>query len=90
MGGFAGLRRFWLWIFFKFCLIVPLRILSGFLLSGVLADGAGVTRQTIIAIEAGKYAPSLPLAFRIARAFGVSIDDVFRYEETDSEPGKGE
>jgi putative transcriptional regulator len=34
-----------------------------------LADKAGVTRQTIIAIEAGKYAPSLPLAFRIARAF---------------------
>jgi len=47
-----------------------------------------VTRQTIIAIEAGKYAPSLPLAFRIAHAFGVSIDDVFRYEDTDSEPDR--
>jgi putative transcriptional regulator len=46
-----------------------------------LADKAGVTRQTIIAIEQGKYAPSLPLAFKIARAFGVGIDDVFEFEE---------
>ncbi len=45
-----------------------------------LADKAGVTRQTIIAIEAGKYAPSLPLAFKIARTFGLSIEDVFQYE----------
>ena len=48
-----------------------------------LADKAGVTRQTIIAIEAGKYAPSLPLAFRIARTFGVSIEDIFQYENED-------
>ncbi len=46
-----------------------------------LADKAGVTRQTIIAIEHGKYAPSLPLAFKIARAFKVGIDDVFKFEE---------
>ena len=46
-----------------------------------LADKAGVTRQTIIAIEQGKYAPSLPLAFKIARAFKVGIDDVFQFEE---------
>lgn len=46
-----------------------------------LADKTQVTRQTIIAIEQGKYAPSLPLAFKIARAFGVGIDDVFEYEE---------
>ena len=45
-----------------------------------LADKAGVTRQTIIAIEQGKYAPSLPLAFKIARAFEVGIDDVFEFE----------
>ncbi len=45
-----------------------------------LADKAGVTRQTIIAIEAGKYAPSLPLAFRIARAFGATVEDVFQYD----------
>ena len=48
-----------------------------------LADKVGVTRQTIIAIEAGKYAPSLPLAFRIARTFGVSIEDIFQYENED-------
>jgi len=46
-----------------------------------LARRAGVTRQTIIAIEAGKYAPSLTLAFRIARAFEVGIEDVFQYQE---------
>jgi len=46
-----------------------------------LADKAGVTRQTIIAIEAGKYAPSLPLAFRIARAFHTSVEDVFQYQD---------
>jgi len=46
-----------------------------------LADKVGVTRQTILAIEAGKYAPSLPLAFRIARAFSASVEDVFTYED---------
>ncbi len=46
-----------------------------------LANRAGVTRQTIIAIEGGKYAPSLPLAFRIAKVFGVSVEDVFQYED---------
>lgn len=45
-----------------------------------LADKVSVTRQTIIAIEAGKYAPSLPLAFRIARAFNTTVEDVFLYE----------
>jgi putative transcriptional regulator len=49
-----------------------------------LADKAGVTRQTIIAIESGKYAPSLPLAFKIARTFNVSIEDVFQYENEQS------
>jgi len=44
-----------------------------------LADKAGVTRQTIIAIEAGKYSPSLSLAFRIAKAFGKGIEEVFQY-----------
>ncbi len=48
-----------------------------------LADKAGVTRQTIFAIESGKYAPSLPLAFRIAKAFGVGIEEVFLYEEAE-------
>jgi len=46
-----------------------------------LAERVEVTRQTIIALEAGKYAPSLPLAFRIARVFGVAIEEVFQYDE---------
>ena len=45
-----------------------------------LADLAGCTRQTIIALEAGRYSPSLALAFRIARALGVGVEDVFQYE----------
>lgn len=45
-----------------------------------LATKAGASRQTIIAVEAGKYAPSLELAFRIADAFGVKIGEVFDYE----------
>ena len=48
-----------------------------------LADKVGVTRQTIIAIESGRYSPSLPLAFKLARAFGVSIEQVFQYEDED-------
>jgi putative transcriptional regulator len=51
-----------------------------------LADLAGVTRQTIIAIEQGKYAPSLPLAFRIALAFGVPLESVFQYEPESPAP----
>ena len=46
-----------------------------------LADKAEVTRQTIIAIEAGQYSPSLELAIKIAKAFGKKVDDVFEYEE---------
>jgi putative transcriptional regulator len=45
-----------------------------------LADRVGAARQTIIALEAGKYAPSLLLAFRLARAFGVKTEDVFQWE----------
>lgn len=43
-----------------------------------LAEQVGVTQQTIITIEANRYSPSLKLAFRIARAFGVSVEDVFQ------------
>jgi putative transcriptional regulator len=57
-----------------------LRFENGEMTQQQLADRVGVTRQTIIAIEAGKYAPSLPLAFRIARTFGVPIEKVFQYE----------
>ena len=45
-----------------------------------LAQRVGVTRQTIIALEAGRYAPSLPLAVRIARVFGVGVEDVFQID----------
>jgi putative transcriptional regulator len=44
-----------------------------------LADIIGVTRQTIIAIEKGKYSPSLELAFKIARVFGAKVEEVFTY-----------
>ena len=61
-----------------------LRFENGQMTQLQLADKVGVTRQTIIAIEAGKYAPSLPLAFRIARTFGVSIEQVFQYDEQET------
>jgi len=45
-----------------------------------LGEAVGVTRQTIIAIEQGRYSPSLETAFRIARLFGVGLEDVFGWE----------
>jgi putative transcriptional regulator len=48
-----------------------------------LADRIGVTRQTIIAIEQGRYSPSLEMAFQIAEVFGVPLDEVFGYSEAD-------
>jgi putative transcriptional regulator len=59
-----------------------LRFEKGEMTQQQLADAVGVTRQTIIAIEQGKYAPSLLLAFKIAGAFSVSIERVFQYTET--------
>ena len=52
-----------------------------------LAERVGVTRQTINAIEAGKYSPSLEVAFRIALAFGVRLEEVFSYESS-AAPGR--
>jgi putative transcriptional regulator len=46
-----------------------------------LADRIGVTRQTVIAIEQARYSPSIEMAFKIARVFGVGLDDVFQYPE---------
>ena len=60
--------------------IRKLRFFANEMTQQELAEKAEVSRQTIIAIEAGKYAPSLELAFRIADAFGVKIGDVFDYE----------
>lgn len=61
--------------------IRKLRFENGQITQQQLADKAGVTRQTIIATESGKYAPSLPLAFRIAQTFGVPIENVFQYNK---------
>jgi putative transcriptional regulator len=49
-----------------------------------LAQRIGVTRQTIIAIEQGRYSPSLEVAFQIAQVFKVPLDEVFQYPEGDS------
>jgi putative transcriptional regulator len=56
-----------------------LRFEAGEMTQQALADRVGVTRQTILAIEAAKYAPSLELAFRIAAAFGRPLAEVFEY-----------
>ena len=48
---------------------------------GELANAVGVSRQTIISIENGRYDPSLDLAFRLARYFDMSVEDIFHYEE---------
>jgi len=61
-----------------------LRFENGQMTQQQLADKTGVTRQTIIAIEAGKYSPSLTLAFRMARTFGVGVEEVFQYEDEES------
>ena len=58
--------------------IRPLREQAG-LTQAELAKRIGVTRQTLIAIEQGKYSPTLELAFQISRTFGVGLDDVFQY-----------
>ena len=57
--------------------IRTLRFVAGEMTQQELAERTGVSRQTIIAVEAGKYSPSLELAFRIAEAFGVPIAEVF-------------
>lgn len=56
------------------------RFLAGEMTQAELGDRIGVTRQTIAAIEAGKYSPTLEAAFRIARVFGKPLEDVFRWE----------
>lgn len=61
--------------------IRTLRFLSGEMTQGDLGEHVGVTRQTIAAIEQGKYSPSLEVAFRIARVFGKPLEEVFQWEE---------
>lgn len=56
---------------------------NGQMSQAALADAIGVTRQTVITIEQGRYTPSLESAFRIARVFGVGVEDVFGWEEAE-------
>jgi putative transcriptional regulator len=63
-----------------------LRFNAGEMTQQQLADLAGASRQTIVAIEKGNYSPSLELAFRIARAFNASLDEVFSYLPDPDEP----
>jgi putative transcriptional regulator len=65
--------------------IRALRFADGEMTQADLAERIGVTRQTIIAIEQGRYSPSLEMAFRIARVFKVPLDDVFHYPSTSEE-----
>lgn len=63
--------------------IRALRFANGEMTQADLATRIGVTRQTVIAIEQGRYSPSLEMAFQIARVFGVPLDDVFGYPDAD-------
>lgn len=62
-----------------------LRAAHGDMTQAELARRIGVTRQTVIAIEQGRYSPSLEMAFQIARAFGVPLDAVFLYPDDSEE-----
>jgi putative transcriptional regulator len=64
--------------------IRALRFARGEMTQAELADRIGVTRQTVIAIEQGRYSPSLEVAFQIAHVFGVPLEDVFQYPEGDA------
>jgi putative transcriptional regulator len=61
--------------------IRALRFANGEMTQADLAERIGVTRQTVIAIEQGRYSPSLEMAFQIARVFKVPLDDVFHYPD---------
>ena len=65
-----------------------LRFDNGEMTQQALAEKVGVTRQTIIALESGRYAPSLLLAFRLASVFSLRVEDVFQYGD-DSADGNG-
>ena len=67
--------------------IRKLRFHCGEMTQQQLAEKIGVTRQTVVAIEGEKYSPSLEVAFRIARVFGVPLEEVFQYEPIESEGG---
>lgn len=62
-----------------------LRFAHGEMTQAELAERIGVTRQTVIAIEQGRYSPSLEMAFQIARVFKVPLDEVFQYPDIEGE-----
>ncbi|MBT2528704.1 helix-turn-helix transcriptional regulator [Streptomyces sp. ISL-99] len=64
--------------------IRALRFTHGEMTQAELAGRIGVSRQTVIAIEQGRYSPSLEMAFQIARVFGVPLDEVFQYPHDNS------
>lgn len=64
--------------------IKTLRFLAGEMTQGDMGDKVGVTRQTIAAIEQGKYSPSLEVAFRIAHVFGKPLEEVFHWNPDSS------
>ncbi len=61
--------------------IRELRFKAGEMTQQALADSVGITRQTVIALERGRYYPSLELAFLLARTFGVALEDVFQQQD---------
>jgi putative transcriptional regulator len=65
--------------------IRELRFTAGELTQQTLADRVGITRQTVVALEQGKYYPSLELAFRIAETFGVGVEEVFQRQSNSSQ-----
>lgn len=65
--------------------IRQLRFAHGEMTQAELAERVGLTRQTIIAIEQGRYSPSLEMAFQIARVFKVPLESVFEYADPDSD-----
>jgi putative transcriptional regulator len=65
--------------------IRALRFAHGEMTQADLAERIGVTRQTVIAIEQGRYSPSLEVAFQIAHVFGVPLDEVFSYPTEDGD-----
>ena len=65
--------------------IRALRFAHGEMTQGQLAEHIGVTRQTVIAIEQGRYSPSLEMAFQIARVFEVPLDEVFHFPDSQGE-----
>lgn len=68
--------------------IRTLRFMNNEMTQQALAEKINVSRQTIVAIEKGKYSPSLEAAFKIADVFKVNFSDVFQYEEIDSSKPK--